>query len=232
MSVTYRTSFYTERKFNSDKWEHYFEIYDHCLSNFYGQNVRYLEMGVQNGGSLEIARNLFGPKSLIVGMDIDPTCAKLKDDGIADSMIIGSQSDDESLKQLFEISDFFHVVIDDGSHIQFDMIQSFISIFPALVDGGVYIIEDTHTNFSPDHQASFHGIGLYDYFKGLAERLNLPYMDPARRQSRYKVPRETRTQSALPFGDQLLGNIFSIEFFDSVIAIRKRSRLEPYRIRL
>jgi len=232
MSITYKSAFYAKRRFSSEKWQHYFDIYDHCLASFYGHNIRYLEIGVQNGGSLEVARNLFGPESIIIGMDIDPAFMNIKDRGIADQIIIGPQSEDRALQELFSTSDYFHIVIDDGSHIQADMIQSFLNIFPTLVDGGVYVIEDTHTNFSPDHQKSFHGIGLYDYFKGLTERLNLPYLDPAMRKNRYKTPRESREQSPSPFGDDLLRSIFSIEFFDSVIAIKKRLRQEPYRIRL
>jgi hypothetical protein len=30
--------------FNSDKWEHYFDIYDHLLGKFYGSKVNYLEI--------------------------------------------------------------------------------------------------------------------------------------------------------------------------------------------
>lgn len=57
---TYKDFFNGPRNFNSDKWEHYFEIYDHLLGRFYGSKIKYFEIGVQNGGSLEIAKkNIF-----------------------------------------------------------------------------------------------------------------------------------------------------------------------------
>jgi len=100
-------------------------------------------------------------------------------------------------------------------------------MFQFINDGGIYLIEDTHTNYSPSHQESFFGIGLYDYFKGLSERLNLDYMDPASRQ-RYKIPRNQRDKR--DYHNDINHFIFSIEFFDSIIAIRKKQKLEPLRI--
>ena len=31
------------RKLKSDKWEHYFDIYDHCLSSFYDKKISFLD---------------------------------------------------------------------------------------------------------------------------------------------------------------------------------------------
>jgi hypothetical protein len=109
------------------------------------------------------------------------------------------------------------------------MIFTFINLFPSIKENGIYIIEDTHTNYSPQHQNSFFGIGLYDYFKGLSERLNLDFIDPELRKNRYKIPREERVCINKP--QDISSEIFSIEFFDSIIAIRKRKKQEPLRIR-
>ena len=65
------------RKLKSDKWEHYFDIYDHCLSRFYDKKISFLEIGIQNGGSIEVAQKLFDPKSSISGLDIDPRCSDI-----------------------------------------------------------------------------------------------------------------------------------------------------------
>jgi len=107
------------------------------------------------------------------------------------------------------------------------MIFTFTRMFQFLNDCGIYLIEDTHTNYSPSHQESFFGIGLYDYFKGLSERLNLDYMDPESRQ-RFKTPRDQRDTKN--YHTDISHFIFSIEFFDSIIAIRKKQKLEPLRI--
>lgn len=75
---SYKEIFNNPRSFSYDKWEHYFDIYDHLLGKFYESKVNFLEIGVQNGGSLEIAKKLFSSDSLIIGMDIDPNCKYLE----------------------------------------------------------------------------------------------------------------------------------------------------------
>lgn len=229
MYRNYRDAYFSQRTFNSDKWDHYFDIYDHLLSHWYGKDISFLEIGVQNGGSLEVARKLFGPNTKILGIDIDPQCRKLEAAGIANRIITGSQVDKRCIDEAVEFMPSIDVLIDDGSHVQAHMILSFISLFPAIAENGVYIIEDTHTNYSPEHQESFLGIGLYDYFKGLAERLNIDFIDADLRKTRYKIPREQRPPRNVP--PDVCREIFSIEFFDSVIAIKKRKKQEPLRIR-
>jgi hypothetical protein len=224
---TYKDAFDSQRNFNSDKWEHYFDIYDHLLGKFYESKVNYLEIGVQNGGSLEIAKKLFASNSLIIGMDIDPDCKHLEGK-VANQIIIGSQVDDAALSKVSKFAPL-DIIIDDGSHIQSHMIVTFFKLFPLLSQNGIYIIEDTHTNYSPEHQESFLGIGLYDYFKGLSERLNIDFINSHYRKDRYKLPRNERPSiHQIP---DIVRDIFSIEFFDSVIAIKKRTKTEPLRIR-
>lgn len=216
------------RKLKSDKWEHYFDIYDHCLSRFYDKKISFLEIGVQNGGSIEVAQKLFDPKSSLSGLDIDPRCSDISNILKDVKIYIGSQVDEQLLNKIAtDHNKNFDVIIDDGSHIQSHMIFTFTRMFQFINDGGIYLIEDTHTNYSPSHQESFFGIGLYDYFKGLSERLNLDYMDPASRQ-RYKIPRNRRDKR--DYHNDINHFIFSIEFFDSIIAIRKKQKLEPLRI--
>jgi hypothetical protein len=224
----YKDAFDAPRKFSSEKWDHYFEIYDHLMGKLYGTDVNYLEIGVQNGGSLEIAQNLFSKKSKIIGLDIDPRC-KIFETVVADHIVIGSQIDDSALSEVIKLSPSLDVIIDDGSHIQSHMITSFLKLYPHLSYGGIYIIEDTHTNYSSAHQESFFGIALYDYFKGLSERLNQDFMNAQNRKELFKLPLDQRPASR-KFPD-IVHEIFSIEFFNSVIAVRKKNTPEPFRIR-
>ncbi len=39
--------------------------------------------------------------------------------------------------------DSFDIIIDDGSHMNRDVIKSFELLFPLLNDNGIYIVEDT-----------------------------------------------------------------------------------------
>lgn len=231
MNKTYRSVWESPRQKTSDKWDHYFEIYDHLMGEFYDQKVSYLEVGVQYGGGLETARKLFEAGSNIVGIDLDPACKNLELEGIADVMIIGSQTDPEVLHQAkLAAPGGYDIILDDGSHVQNHMVSTFIQMFSHLKNGGVYIIEDTHTNFSWEHQEGFYGLGLYDFFKGLSERLNLEFMNAEYRSTRFKQAPDQRTEIRHP--NPSLKEIFSIEFFNSIIAVRKRRQTEPWRRRV
>jgi hypothetical protein len=57
------------------KWIHYLDIYQHHFSAYRNTPVKFLEIGVFKGGSLELWRNYFGMNATIFGIDIEPACA-------------------------------------------------------------------------------------------------------------------------------------------------------------
>ena len=60
------------------KWHHYFDIYEKYLSRFIGKNPTILEIGVKDGGSLELWDNYFVNKCKIYGVDINKKCKELE----------------------------------------------------------------------------------------------------------------------------------------------------------
>ena len=42
-------------------------------------------------------------------------------------------------------------MIDDGGHTMEQQIVSIETLFPLLADGGVYLVEDTHTSYWDSH---------------------------------------------------------------------------------
>jgi len=44
---SYREAFFRDRNHDSDKWDHYFDIYDHLFKPLYKTDINYLEIGVQ-----------------------------------------------------------------------------------------------------------------------------------------------------------------------------------------
>ena len=135
--------FYEHTGRNSGKWKHYFDYYDRHLERFIGKQFTLLEIGTCYGGSLQIWKKYFGPNVKIIGIDIDPR-TKFEEPQIYTE--VGSQSDPEFLATILNRYGTPDVIIDDGSHIQNDVMSSFISLYPRLNDGGVYVIEDTHTS--------------------------------------------------------------------------------------
>jgi hypothetical protein len=76
---------------NCHKWRHYFEIYERYFGQFVGKPCTYLEIGVQGGGSLSIMKRYFGPQARVIGLDMDPACAQLRQQGL--EVHIGNQAD-------------------------------------------------------------------------------------------------------------------------------------------
>ena len=116
------------------------------LRNFAISKSLCLEIGIQNGGSLEIYSEYFTNPEIIVGCDIDPRCRLLQyAPGI--KVVIGDCAADETRSKITAISSSFDLIIDDGSHISDDVIVAFLKYFPFVKPGGVYVIEDLHTSY-------------------------------------------------------------------------------------
>lgn len=209
---------------NCHKWRHYFEIYERYMGKFVGQKCTYLEIGVQRGGSLSLMQDYLGKDARIVGVDINPECAKLSEQGR--EIHIGSQADVAFLTELTEKTAPYDIVIDDGGHTNDQQLTSFFALFPRLNYGGVYIVEDTHANFWQGYQDSRFGISFYDFAKGLVEKLSLWHMDQ-RLFNRYHLPPEER-QGNVQINNFALNEIFGIHFYDSIIVFEKRKMGEPY----
>lgn len=224
---SYREAFYSERQYVSDKYEHYFDIYDEVMIPFYQKDVNYLEIGVQNGGGLEIARKLFGPGSKIFGVDVDRRCAVHTERGLADRMVIGTQAGPETLKLTKSLAPHFDIILDDGSHRQHDIISTFIDLFPKISNNGVYIIEDTHSIYDHSINDGFYGISAYDYFCALARRLPIEFADPKKRGTKFRSEPSTRSDEKR---DYLARTIHSVMFYDSIIVIKKRFKDPIFRI--
>ena len=62
----------------SVKWSSYIEKYDELFLKYKEKKVNILEIGVQNGGTLEIYSKYFKQCQNIVGVDINPKCQNLK----------------------------------------------------------------------------------------------------------------------------------------------------------
>jgi hypothetical protein len=135
------------------KWHHYIPIYDRYFAPFRGSDVRFLEIGVSKGGSLQMWRRYLGPSATIFGIDIDPACARF--DGQAAQVRIGSQDDPAFLASVIAEMGGVDVVLDDGSHVMQHIRASLRTLFPALQQGGLYMIEDLHTAYWPSFGGGF-----------------------------------------------------------------------------
>src|ERR1700719_2091673 len=147
------------------KWRHYFEIYERYFSRFKGTECAYLEIGVQLGGSLDIFKEYLGDRTRVVGVDLNPECKQWEREGV--EILIGDQSDAAFMGGVVVPKGPFDIIIDDGGHIPDQQLVSFLTLFPHLKEGGVYLVEDLHTTFWLGGQTSRFGINFYDFARGL-----------------------------------------------------------------
>ncbi|MCB0645042.1 MAG: class I SAM-dependent methyltransferase [Saprospiraceae bacterium] len=127
------------------KWMHYFDIYESHFSKYRGKEVHILEIGVSQGGSLQMWKNYFGPKAKIYGIDINPKCKDLEEENI--KIFIGSQSDRDFLRKVKSELPPLDIFIDDGGHSMKQQIVSFEELFDHVKSDGVYLCEDLHTSY-------------------------------------------------------------------------------------
>jgi 23S rRNA U2552 (ribose-2'-O)-methylase RlmE/FtsJ len=188
------------------KWLNYFEIYERYLEKYRNKSINFLEIGVQGGGSLQMWKKYFGANSKIVGIDIDPN-TKFEEEQI--SVEIGNQSDEEFLKKVVEEYGPFDIIIDDGSHIQSDVLNSFFFLYPTLNRGGTYIIEDTHTAYFKLFQGGLKSdANSVSIFSKFVHDMNAEYVDE-------------------PFVPQLK-DLSSMSFYNSMVIFEKQTAKDRY----
>ena len=103
----------------SDKWSLYLDEYERLFAPHRNKPIHLLEIGVQNGGSLEIWAKYFPQAQQIVGCDINPACAQLSYTNPTVNVVVGDVNKDDTLAQVFKHAEQYDIVIDDGSHTRY-----------------------------------------------------------------------------------------------------------------
>ncbi len=139
-------------KWNPDLFGQHYQQHFASLRN---KKLKILEIGVggyddpnSGGDSLRMWKQYF-PNSMIYGMDIVDKRA-LEEDRI--KIFQGSQDDEVFLKKVVAETGKFDIIIDDGSHRNDHVIKTFKILFPELNNGGIYVVEDTHTSYIPSYE--------------------------------------------------------------------------------
>ena len=131
----------------SHKWENYFDIYDRYLPAYVGKNPTILEIGLAHGGSTELFLEYFDQDVTMYGVDYDP---QFLNHTYGDARVYheyGDQSKSEFWKSYLPNKPEFDIIIDDGGHEMQQQIVTLTNTFPKLKDGGLYVVEDTHTSY-------------------------------------------------------------------------------------
>jgi hypothetical protein len=118
----------------------YINEYEKLLDE-YRENSTVLEIGICRGESLKMWNEYFN-NSKVYGIDITDQYIKDLIEENKYNIIIGNACSDDILNKLSGIT--FDVIIDDGSHLINDQINSFNILKNIMNPNGIYIIEDVN----------------------------------------------------------------------------------------
>ena len=191
------------------KFPHYFDIYDRHFNHYRNKEVVILEIGVSQGGSLQMWKEYFGEKSRIFGIDVDPRCKNLEEENI--KIFIGSQSDRNFLREVKTQIPPIDILIDDGGHTMLQQIVSFEELFDSIKEDGIYLCEDLQTSYWENYGGGYKRKGSFiEYSKNFIDFLNAYHS----KQRSFRVNGFTKS-------------VDSIHFYDSIIVIEKKKREKP-----
>ncbi len=197
-----KEEFYKLKDF-STKWEKYFDVYENIFQNYKNKNITFVEIGIFNGGSLQLWKNYFGPNSRIIGIDINQECKKFENKKNNIEIFIGNQSDEQFWDNFFNKVGKVDLILDDGGHTNLDQIITTTKVIDKINDGGLLVIEDTHTSYLSEYNSSAK-YSFINFVKSMVDDLNSNI--------------DLKTNIKKKFS--LKKYIYSIEFFESIVVFK------------
>ena len=202
--------FYSNPGRGMTKWHNYLEIYHRHFARFRGQSPVVLEIGVAEGGSLQMWRHYFGPGTRVVGIDVNLACLTLQDD--ATTILIGDQGDRAFLAKVREQVPRVDILIDDGGHTMWQQIATFEELYPHIQPNGVFLCEDMHTSLWSAYGGGYRREGTFlEYCKALVDRL---------------FSWHSQDEAVLTV-DAFTRATHSMHFYDSIVVFEKRPMERP-----
>lgn len=191
------------------KWIHYFDIYDFWFKKYKNKPIIILEIGVYQGGSLNMWRDYFGEEVKIFAIDINPLCKQFEAKNT--KIFIGSQEDREFLKYVKTQVPKFDILIDDGGHTMQQQIVSFEELYGHIKDDGLYLCEDLHTSYWNNYGGGYKNPNSFiEYSKNFIDSINAWHF----RDKKIKVNNFTK-------------NTYALHYYDSVLVIEKKLMTPP-----
>jgi hypothetical protein len=154
----------------SDKYTNYLPVYERYFGKFRETGCNLLEIGIQNGGGLQIYDKYFAGKAAIFGVDINEECRGITNYNPEFTIDIGDQWDTNFWNHYKNTRPKMDIIIDDASHLPEQQIRTMRTLLDHVNDGGYYICEDL--------QGSYGGVGSFiEEAKSMVDRLNEIYCE-------------------------------------------------------
>ncbi len=134
----------TDKGYDNGSGHNFAEVYDQYLNPFRETYLNILEIGIWDGGSLNMWADYF-PNAKIHGLDIEDK-SFYNTDRIKCSIVDQSSTDSLQSFAAAHSEGYYDLIIDDGSHHMRDQQITLAYLLPLLKSGGTYILEDLHTS--------------------------------------------------------------------------------------
>ena len=190
-------NFFKNSKKYSIKWSSYFQVYEKIFSEYRNKKIKFVEIGVANGGSLHMWQKYFGKKAKIIGIDLNPKAKKLEKNGF--KIYIGNQSDRNFWENFFKKEGKVDIVLDDGGHKNLQQISTVHYSLPYIRNGGKIIVEDTGTSYVKKEFYNPSRYSFINYAKNIIDNIHRRSPLLKKRLNLYSK------------------KIFLVEFFESIV---------------
>lgn len=202
-----------------DKWGAYLPLYERVMERIKPGSA-YLEIGVQNMG-WPAALDPEGRFTRCVACDINPAIADHAEGTRFTDIVVGDSATEGTIRRIRDLQLSFDLIVDDASHTQQNILANFMSYWPLLREGGQFLIEDCHTDFSPPFaDDNYFDVSIYDFFSALCALPTLSCYDRALRHKNaaYRTMRRFYPKA---YCDAIADSVNSLTFVNSCILIRK-----------
>ena len=186
-------------KLFSSKHYKYFSCYEELLNKYKNKKIILVEIGVLNGGSLQMWKEYLGGNARIIGIDSNDEVKKLKKYGF--EIFVGDQSDPSFWKNFFSKVGKIDILIDDGGHTNIQQIVTLTSSIQNIKDDGIIIVEDTHSSYMKKFNNS-NKYSFINFMKKTIDDLNSKF--PNLKKFKYS----------------LSDYVYSIIFYESIVGIK------------
>lgn len=130
-------------------WHNYTEVYSKYLAPYKDKEIKFLEIGIFEASGVKFWESYLQKADLHF---IDITFDRVKYFSNRSHYYLADQANIYDLRRVIRDSGGnYDIIIDDGGHTMSQQIVSFVTLFPELKSGGLYIVEDTHTSYWKDY---------------------------------------------------------------------------------
>jgi len=195
---------FKDSKKRSLKWKKYFPIYEVLLSQYINKKITFVEVGILNGGSLEIWKKYFGSNARIIGIDNNPDCKQFENKDC--EIFIGSQSDPKFWENFYKEVGRVDIILDDGGHTNDQQLITLMESINFINNGGLHLVEDTHTSYLKQY-GNPNKYSFINFCKKTIDDINFTFP---------KIGN---------FENSINRTVHSIEFFESIVAFKVNREL-------